>query len=284
MNPGDWNAREVERGNMSANELAWLQRFGVELFQHVCGIAVDGYAGEVTRRKARHLIAEGWEPSAVLDMSRHQRSVDLQQCKRASLRGLVLKATEGATWTDPKFRVRYRKASKLGIPTTAYHFLRSTSTPREQAEHFVTAMQEVMASTTGPQRIPIPVLDVEQDGFPKGTDPNWIVTLAHQFSDRFVQLWGSNPVLYTYPSFWKYQLSGADLSRWLLWLARYNRCLYEGKVGAAMKKAHGDRVIAWQWRGFNGLWPGVGGAVDVNLLAPNGWDRWVNGDKQPPVV
>ena len=279
MTPEDWNVREIERGNLAANELAWLNDFGVTLFQLACGLERDGYAGPATRRNSRRLIAEGWQPEVVIDLSHHNADVSLSaMCAAGNVRGVVLKATEGATYTDRRFVERCRWLCHNGVPVTAYHFLRDTSDPVAQADHFVDTWQRALWISGGPAVTLTPVLDVESDGFKKATPGDEIMKLAHAFSDRFRERTGRDPVFYSYPSFWAYRLKGADLSRWWLWMARYNRCLYEGanerKPGRLLEARHKDRVIAWQWRGFNGLWPGIKGAVDINLLAPYGLERW----------
>ena len=266
----DYNDAQVKKGRLPSELLAWLERFDIRTFQLAAGVEVDGYVGDVTRRKAKYIVGEGWDPVAVIDLSHWNRLAESNQAF-CSAAGVILKATQGTGYNDPTFNERALCALLERKPVGAYHFL--TDAPgAAQADHFADTWERVAGEG---RALLAPVLDVEKDGFDDAAPAELIMARAHDFTDRIEQRLGLVPVLYTYSSFWYYRLARGDLSRWdRLWLARYNRCLYEGKVGRAIRRAHGDQVIAWQWRGGSGQWPGVIGACDVNLMAPGGLDKW----------
>lgn len=49
---------------------------------------------------------------------------------------VVIKATEGSTWTDPYFKANLAAALALKYTVSGYHFLRDDSPPEAQAKHY----------------------------------------------------------------------------------------------------------------------------------------------------
>lgn len=75
-----------------------------------------------------------------IDISHHQGSPDFQRVKKAGIRFVMLKATEGVNYTDPCFHANIKAALAAGLPVGAYHFLRTTPL-EQQAADFLAAIK-----------------------------------------------------------------------------------------------------------------------------------------------
>jgi len=62
--------------------------------------------------------------------------------RKAGIRGVILKATEGDSYIDPTFRERYEAALEEGFPVCGYHFLRPGNM-QTQMSHFVETVQPI---------------------------------------------------------------------------------------------------------------------------------------------
>ena len=60
----------------------------------------------------------------VIDISHYQPTPDWAAVKAGGTIGVILKATEGASYTDPTFSSRWDACKQHGISRSAYHFLR----------------------------------------------------------------------------------------------------------------------------------------------------------------
>jgi len=89
-----------------------------------------------------------------VDMSHHQGKVDWEKVSEEKPSFIIMKASEGSTFTDPMFRSNLRNAERKGIPVGAYHFFSYSSSGRSQAEHFL----DVVGESAGCRLL---VLDVE---------------------------------------------------------------------------------------------------------------------------
>jgi len=75
----------------------------------------------------------------VVDISHHNPTPDWQALKAGGTLGVILKATEGASYVDPTFQSRWAAAKDNGLLRSAYHFLRPGSRLQllSQLEHFL---------------------------------------------------------------------------------------------------------------------------------------------------
>lgn len=92
-----------------------------------------------------------------IDVSSYQHAIDWQQAARQHISFAYIKATEGATWTDPRFAANWAGARAAGLPHGAYHFYSLCSTGAAQARHFL----HVLPATPG--GLP-PAVDLELPG------------------------------------------------------------------------------------------------------------------------
>ena len=86
---------------------------------------------------------EGYEIRGI-DISHYQGDIDwdlLQNAmiEKCPLRFILIKATEGTTRIDPKFKDNFAQALEYGFIRGAYHFYSTKSEAREQAYFFLKA-------------------------------------------------------------------------------------------------------------------------------------------------
>jgi lysozyme len=193
-------------------------------------------------------------PVLGIDVSHHNGDVDWHAVAGSPLRFAFVKATEGSTFVDPRFRRHWDGLGETGLLRGAYHFARPGGDPEAQAAHF--------AAVVGPPawgELP-PALDLEADGgLPAAAVVEW--TLA--FVRKAEALFGRALIVYT-GGLWRRTLGDPlvpALSSRLLWTARYGA--HEPVVPRTWQ-----RWDFWQFTdGENGqvvAVPGVRGPCDVN--------------------
>lgn len=78
----------------------------------------------------------------IVDMSHHNVVKDFAAIKNAGVLGMIHKATEGATYVDPKYSARKIGCAEVGLPFASYHFFRPGD-PVEQMLHFTKTVAPV---------------------------------------------------------------------------------------------------------------------------------------------
>lgn len=159
----------------------------------------------------------------------------------------VIKATEGATYTDPRFAQNQAGARCAGKAMGWYHFLSSQSAGAAQAAHFLDTVQ------------PLPdellCLDWETDSSGVRPDPEqakaWI-DMVRACGWSQVRLYG-NEWLAAYALQW-------EVPFWCAW------------YGDAEQQVRDRDAVAWQWSSEQYV-DGIAGRVDVNMvLDPARWE------------
>ncbi len=126
-----------------------------------------------------------------LDCSAYQKHPDFARAKReAGVAFVFLKATEGATYTDPTFARNASAARAAGLLVGAYHFFRPEKQGAAQATHF--------AAVAGPVAELRPVIDMESW---RGVEPVLVVRRALDFVDACEKAFAAPVVMYSYPAF-----------------------------------------------------------------------------------
>ena len=85
---------------------------------------------------------DGYEIHGI-DISHHQGDIDWELLRNAMIekcpvRFILIKATEGTTIVDPKFKENFTQAREYGFIRGAYHFWSNKSSARDQAYFFWT--------------------------------------------------------------------------------------------------------------------------------------------------
>ncbi|KAK3693279.1 N,O-diacetylmuramidase [Podospora appendiculata] len=157
------------------------------------------------------------------DISHYQSSVNFAAAYSAGARFVIIKATEGTTYTDPSFSSHYTGATNAGFIRGGYHFAHpDSSTGAAQADYFL-----AHGGGWSGDGITLPgMLDLESVSGSAtcfGLSTTAMVAWIKSFSDRYHTKTGRYPMLYTNPSWWTTCTgnSNAFVSTNPLVLARY---------------------------------------------------------------
>lgn len=144
-----------------------------------------------------------------VDISHHQDGpIDYDKLKKAGVRWMYHKATEGATVKDENYARRRVEAKAADLPFGAYHFARpSGSDAVTEARFFIKTAKPIPGDLR-------PCLDLETKEFIHGPS---LVVWADDFCDEVERLTGVIPVVYT-----PYILSTRLEKKALFWVPRYN--------------------------------------------------------------
>jgi lysozyme len=200
-------------------------------------------------------------PNAVsdsgIDVSRRQGFIDWSAVAAAGIQFVFIKATEGQSVVDPRFRDNWAGAKSAGILRGAYHFFRPAIPPRAQADNFLTLLQDVDTADLAP------VVDLELRKL--GGNDAWDAIplsqrsgLAVEWLTAVEQALGRRPMVYLSPSFALEKLGGATaLGAYPLWIAHYT-----ANPQPRVPPAWSDWTF-WQYT-ERGTVSGIAGAVDRN--------------------
>ena len=130
-------------------------------------------------------------PVRGVDVSAYQGEIDWPALSQQGLHFAFIKATEGSSYTDPRFADNWEQAQKTGLRIGAYHFFSFDSPGQTQAENFIKAVPQ----TEG--MLP-PVVDLELYGEKKKAPPDKADVLPelNTMLARLEEAYGSRPILY----------------------------------------------------------------------------------------
>jgi lysozyme len=183
-----------------------------------------------------------------LDVSEHQGVIDWDALSRSNVRFVYIKATEGASFVDPRFSANWRGAGRAGIRQGAYHRFSLCRTPQSQANNFFHTVPRTYGALP-------PAVDVENiDGCgPRRVDGKAEI---ENFLDLMQAHYGVRPILYVTKKF--HEAHADDFPRERFWV----RSLYAPPTFRA-----GQWVI-WQHHELARR-PGVDAPVDVDAFRGN---------------
>ena len=220
-----------------------------------------------------------------IDISHHQGKVDFAKIATSGQRFVIVKATEGVGYVDPRLIENWKALIGYGVTRTSgpwdpesrvviggqgqhglvsqpeplyrgvYHFARPDSgggaeDGEAEANHFCDTVLPLGATHTG---CFAPVLDFEKysDSGPR-ENKAWILAFVDVVTARF----GRKPIIYTGKNVWRYELGGtADFDHLDLWLVRYLNGGRKKLTGPnpypteEMDELPWDRFLMWQWSG-----------------------------------
>lgn len=166
------------------------------------------------------------------DVSHYQPNFDHARARREGFDFAILKATEGNSFIDNKFRRHLDAARSAGMIVAAYHYVRGNVSAASQADHIARNV---------PRDVPV-ILDVEDGGGQIG--------VTRDLNGRLNAMGFRTPLLYLPEWYWK-QIGSPSL-RGLppLWYSRYPN----NNGGSASGIYNANR--AWldaKWGGYGGL-------------------------------
>jgi lysozyme len=193
-------------------------------------------------------IPEGFS-SVGIDVSHHQGKINWEHLYDTAFAStppdfVYLKATEGMTHVDTRWKRNRASCLKLSIKHGAYHFFQPKKLPIPQAEHFLAYYIPQAGDLP-------PVLDVETEGY---SDEDLIHKMT-RWLEYVEEKTGMRPIIYTSYHFYKIKFK-TKFPTYKFWIASYSR-----KPKGIMENA---QIIHWQFTEKAHL-PGHQVLVDMNV-------------------
>lgn len=197
-------------------------------------------------------------PIKGIDVSGHNSITDWNAVAQSGITFVYIKASEGASYTNPHFHHQYTGARKAGLMVGCYHFFRKNRDGVAQASHFIASVARLQLD------LPL-VVDVEDWNGDRGIDE---ATTRRRLTDMVSTLerHGFKVMIYTngdgHKAYYLPALDGHDL-----WLSSFNE---------PEKMQHvGHRIQQYShW----GTIDGVEGDVDLNVFmgSKQEWNQWLD--------
>ncbi|WP_229872275.1 GH25 family lysozyme [Promicromonospora soli] len=231
-------------------------RMRTGLWTTAAGVAVVAVLGVLVAAGVvwpNRILAAGYDVRGV-DVSHYQGEIDWDVLAEQDLEFAWIKATEGASHTDPRFAANWAAAMKTDLLVGAYHFMSFESSGAEQAAHLAA---EVPAT---PGTLP-PVIDLEFYGafYDDRPTPGEVHAILDPLVAGVEEHYGVPPIVYATDE--AYDLYLAD---------RYpNLPIWIRSVVWAPRLSDGRDWTIWQYSNRDRL-PGYDGVepyIDVNVFA-----------------
>ena len=255
VGPQYWTAHTF---GQHRKRIFWIGGSAIAL---VCALLLYHFILAPYRHRGRACFGESEFPANYsihgIDVSHHQGTVNWEKVATASdangarVQFVFVKATQGKSHLDRKFRHNFRKAQQYGLVRGAYHYFSPGISGDEQAHHFI-------------KNVPLekgdlpPVLDVEVLGRLK---PETLSREVLEWLDMMEKRFGTPPIIYTYLTFKKNYLNTPEFDRYPFWIAHY-------KVKKLRYKGAWD---FWQHT-EEGCIDGITGKVDLNVYNGSMYD------------
>lgn len=183
-------------------------------------------------------------PVRGIDISAHNGSIDFRRVRKAGMKFVFMKASEGEDFKDRNFKINYQKAVKAGLRVGAYHFFRFDKDGVDQAINFLEAV--------GGRRMDLGLaVDVEAQGNPKGIPPE-VVKERLMAMAEYLYLEGRQVTFYTNRKGYEDYLMDT-FAGYPLWICSFSEYPIDAE---------------WRFWQFNhrGRVDGVRGDVDMNAF------------------
>jgi len=202
-----------------------------------------------------------------LDVSHHNvddrgSPIDWPLVKAAGFGFVLVKATDGLSFVDPKFEASLAGAKEAGLLTGAYHFLRPGDDAGLQGEKYL----EALSSVGGLKALDLlPAVDAEDPSDEPGA---WlkidratrILKVEHWCAAVEAEVKAPS-LLYTNTPWWRLTLGAAPFGSHPLWASRYSA--NEPDLSGTPWEDAGWTI--WQYS-ESGVVPGIGHGVDLNRV------------------
>ncbi|MBC8753357.1 hypothetical protein H2O64_01660 [Kordia sp. YSTF-M3] len=136
--------------------------------------------------------------------------------QKDSLDFIICKATEGVTYTDPKFSYNWKTIKEKSFVRGAYHFYRSEDDPISQAANFLNAI-----ATIDPTDLP-PIIDFEEAGIDASQSVPDVQSNLKIFINEIEKKLKRTPIIYTDIPVGNKYLNDASFAKYPLWIANYD--------------------------------------------------------------
>jgi lysozyme len=197
----------------------------------------------------KEAIVHSSSDSIGIDISHHQGDIDWQKVnlyKGKPISFIYLKATEGATYQDPRYQEYFSEAMTSNIPLGSYHYFRTSSSVTGQFLNFISNVDRDNQDL-------VPMVDLEECR-------QWSSNQFRDSLDKFLHLmedyYGKKPILYTVNSFYNQYLQH-NYKDYMFCIGRY------GKNQPNL--LDGNDWTIWQYT-EKGDVEGIEKLVDIDLL------------------
>lgn len=155
-----------------------------------------------------------WDSLRVM-VDRSGRTVlDLEKARKVyPVKFVFIKATEGVSMRDPKFKTYWAEAGERDIQRGAYHFFRTSRDGAVQARHFIATVGQLRHDDLPP------VLDLET--IHRGCTYKLLNERALQWLKEVGKHYGRKPIVYTPDSFARDILCDEIKDNYTIWIAHY---------------------------------------------------------------
>lgn len=160
---------------------------------------------------------------------------------------VIMKASEGETFRDWRFKRRWKKADEFSYRRGAYHFFKPGKEAQAQARNFISQVGDIR-----PEDFP-PILDIEKTD---GLSAETINKRALEWLQIIEKHYGRKPIIYANPHYLNNILSSEITKNYPVWVANY---------GVSRPNWNGWHM--WQFTD-RALVSGVG-CADLNVLPLN---------------
>ena len=181
-----------------------------------------------------------------IDISHHNGEIDWGIVPSVDF--VYIKATEGATYIDPMYKINLKGAKSRKYKVGAYHYFGTSSSAIKQFENFRKQVKRTDVDL-------IPVVDVEEC---KNWSPQQFRDSLEVFAQLIKSHYGVSPMIYSVNSFYN-KYCAPHFNRYHLMIGRYGDFppFIKGKVNYTI----------WQ-RSEKGKVKGVPKPVDINYFNP----------------
>lgn len=200
-------------------------------------------------------------PSYFIDISSHNGVIsvsDYQRLKSQGITGVVVKLTEGTSYTNPYARAQVANAQAAGLRVSAYHYshYETAAEARAEAQYFVRVAQSMGLSGSTTM-----VNDMEERSMLNG-DLN---ANTQAWKDEMTRLGYSNNVYYTMASWLDTKggkLNTAKFGLSNLWVAHYLYAYTYLDQESAKSLSYYSNTAAWQYTSVS---PKLSHALDESI-------------------
>ena len=151
-----------------------------------------------------------------IDISHHQGKIDWNRVATASagsespVRFVIMKATEGGSFTDSSYAQNILEARKAGFVCGVYHFFDPGTSPGKQAQHYINTVHLEKGDF-------VPVVDVERTGRSTEDLQRELLELLGLLESHY----GVKPIIYSSAKFRKRHLNTPAFDNYPFWVAHY---------------------------------------------------------------
>ena len=178
-----------------------------------------------------------------IDISKHQGNINWTELKNNyNIKFIYIKATEGSSHNDPRYKEYITAARKHGFKVGSYHFFRTTSSAQDQFLNFVRTVKREEQDL-------LPMIDIEEK---KNWSEQQLRDSVKVFADLVESYYGCKPLIYTGEKFFN-DFLGLAFKHYPLFIAKYSTIA--PKVNS--------KWTLWQFS-ESGVFKGVGPVVDMS--------------------